>query len=66
MTTLTIQIPDKEKAFFLEVIKKFNAKVVEDHDSPYNQEFVKEIQESILQKKRGKKGVKLDLNNLWK
>ncbi len=63
MATLTINIPDAEKDLFLQVIKKFNATVVK---SPYNQKFVAEVQTGINERKSGKKGLKVDGNDLWK
>ncbi|OAQ39914.1 hypothetical protein A5893_10145 [Pedobacter psychrophilus] len=63
MTTLTIEIPEEEKDLFLQIIKKFNAKVV---NSSYNAEFVSEIVKGIEEKNQGKKGLKVDLENLWK
>ncbi len=65
MTTLTIQIPDKDAELVTQLLKKLNVKIVAPEKSPYNPKFVAEIKKGEQDLKAGK-GVKVDLDNLWK
>jgi len=64
MTTLTIQVPDKDTELLKQVLKKFNAKILTE-ESPYNEEFVNEIKKGERDLKSGK-GIKVDVGSLWK
>ena len=65
MTTLTIQIPDKDAELVTQLLKKLNVKIVAAEKSPYDPKFVAEIKKGEQDLKAGK-GVKVDLDNLWK
>jgi len=66
MATLTIQVPDNEKEFIIKLLKKVNVKVISSGKSPYDPDFVTEVKKSIAERKAGKKGLKVDVDNLWK
>ncbi|WP_353135117.1 DUF2683 family protein [Pseudopedobacter sp.] len=66
MATLTIQVPDNEKEFIIKLLKKVNVKVISSDKSSYDPDFVTEVKKSIAERKAGKKGLKVDVNNLWK
>ena len=69
MTTLTIQVPDKETELLKQFLKKLNGKIVEskkEPKSPYNPKFVAKVLEGEKARKAGKKGLRVDVNNLWK
>jgi len=73
MTTLTISIPDSETKIFKELVKKFNGKILKSDagkakgaKSPYDPKFVAEILKGEQAFKAGKKGVRVDVDNLWK
>ena len=65
MTTVTIDIPDKEKDIVLQMLKKFNVKIKTIDESPYDPEFVAMIKKGDEDIKQGK-GIKIDINDLWK
>lgn len=66
MATLTIQVPDNEKEFIIKLLKKVNVKVISSDKSSYDPDFVTEVKKSIAERKAGKKGLKVDVDNLWK
>ena len=65
MTTLTIQIPDQDSEVIKKVLEKFKVIIIDEFESPYDQNFVKEIKKGIADKENGVKGVLVDVNNLW-
>jgi len=52
METITLQVPEKEKALLLEVLKKFNVKIIKTPIETPSEELVSKINKSI---KPGKK-----------
>jgi len=66
MTTLTIQIPDNDTELITTLLKKLNVKIVDPEKSPYDSEFVAEIKRGEKAYKSGKKGLRVDVENLWK
>lgn len=66
MATLTIKVPDNEKEFIIKLLKKVNVKVISSDKSSYDPDFVTEVKKSIAERKAGKKGLKVDVDNLWK
>lgn len=51
-----------------EFLKKIGGKVksVVDEKSPYDPVFVAKVQKGVKAREAGKKGHKVDVNNLWK
>lgn len=65
---LLLDIQDDKASFFIELLKNFKyvkAKPFEE-ESQYNPEFVKKILDGEKARKSGKKGLKVDVNHLWK
>lgn len=59
MATLTVEIPDKDKTLFLQVLKKFNAKVLKNNTMDINSDLAEALKE-IKQIQQGKqKGLSL-------
>jgi len=65
MTTLTIEISDEDSKLLKQLLKKLDAKIVSSGKSLYDPKFVVKIKKGERDLKEGK-GVKLDINNLWK
>lgn len=63
MTTLTIEIPEKETAIVKEILKKFKVKIKD--EQPYNPEFVEKILQGEEDIKNGK-GKSIKIEDLWK
>ncbi len=65
MTTLTIEIPDKDTEFVKQVLKKLHVKIVAAEKSSYNPEFVAKIKKSEENFKEGK-FTTIKVEDLWK
>ena len=59
MATLTIEIPDKEKDFFLQVIKKFNAKILANDINDINTDLAEALRETKAIQQGQRKGLLL-------
>lgn len=61
MATLTIQIPDKEKDLFLQILKKFNAKVLTSSETgDINSDLVEALKEAKLINEKKLQGLSLE------
>jgi len=66
MATITVHPQNKEQSSALEIIlKAMNIPFEKAEESPYNPEFVAKIKRGEKAAKEGK-GMKVDVNNLWK
>jgi len=65
METLIVHPDNKEQLAALKTFMKAFKISFEDEKSPYDPEFVKMIQQGDEELKAGK-GVKVDIDNLWK
>ncbi len=56
MATLTVEIPDKDKDLFLQVLKKFNAKILDNETTDINADLsdaLKEVRQIQQGKRKG-------------
>ncbi|TZF80915.1 hypothetical protein FW774_20010 [Pedobacter sp. BS3] len=71
MTTLTIQIPDKETELLTQIVKKLNGKVISSpakadlEKSIYNPDAIAKVRKGEKDYEAGK-GVKIAIADLWK
>lgn len=66
METLIVHPKNKEQLAALKAFIKALKIDFTTEKSPYNPEFVKEVLESIEERKAGKKGLEIDVENMWK
>ncbi|KAF2516179.1 DUF2683 family protein [Flavobacterium foetidum] len=65
MDIILKNVKKKDFPVFQSLAKSLGFEIVEENEKPYNPEFVKEILDAEQSIKDGK-GVKIDLEDLWK
>lgn len=66
METLIAHPKNKEQLTALKAFVKAMKIDFKTEKSPYNPEFVKEILEGVEERKSGKPGMEIDVENMWK
>jgi hypothetical protein len=66
METVIMHPKNKEQLAALKAVAKALKVTFETDGSPYNPVFVAEVLEGVKAKKEGKKGLRVDAENLWK
>jgi len=66
MATLILHPENKEQLDALTAVAKALKVVFELGESPYDPAFVKEVLDGEKARKSGKKGLRVDVDNLWK
>ena len=66
METITIHPKTHEQLLALKALATAMQVDFETGESPYDPEFVVKVLESEKERKAGKKGLRVDVNNIWK
>jgi Protein of unknown function (DUF2683) len=67
METIVVHPENKEQSAAIKAFLKALKINFEKHDKDtYNPAFVEQVLEGVAARKTGKKGVRIDTNNLWK
>lgn len=66
METLIVKPETKEQLLAIKAFMKALKIDFKSEKSPYDPEFVKKILHGVKAKQTGKKGVRIDVDNLWK